>query len=514
MKNMGNAFTKLSKEINKFNDVLNTMSILIWDSRTKMPKKGANSRGYQVGTLTSVARDILLSSKMRKLLDESQNEIHNLDDDSFEKKTLLHLNEAISYHDKIPEKLQVKKAELEPLAHNAWADAREKKDFKIFQPYLEEQVNIAIEQAHCIGYKDHPYDALMQRFEPGETVKSLKVLFNELKIGLGEILSQTSKAEQPNKDFLFKEYPIEKQIEFSTNIAKKFGYDFERGRLDSTVHPFEISFTRNDVRITTRYYKNFINPSLFGTLHEAGHGIYEQNVKEEYTRSAMTTDFLSFYSVGGVSFGAHESQSRLYENHIGRSKIFWENHFGDLVDCFPDTLKNVSSEDFFRAVNVIEPSLIRVESDESTYDFHVMLRVDIESMLVDKSLKVSDLPVVWNDQIKKYLDLSVPNDSEGVLQDIHWSGGQFGTFCNYTIGNVMAAQLINTMDKKQPNIREDINKANYSSLLDWLRENIHQHGRRYLRNELLERSTGETLNAKPYISYLKDKASQVYGVKF
>ena len=511
---MGNAFTNLSKEINKFNDVLNTMSILIWDSRTKMPKKGANSRGYQVGTLTSVARDILLSSKMRKLLDESQNEIHNLNDDTFEKKTLLHLNEAISYHDKIPEKLQVKKAELEPLAHNAWAEAREKKDFKIFQPYLEEQVNIAIEQAHCIGFKDHPYDALMQRFEPGETVKSLKVLFDELKIGLGEILSQTSKVEQPNKDFLFKEYPIEKQIEFSTNIAKKFGYDFERGRLDSTVHPFEISFTRNDVRITTRYYKNFINPSLFGTLHEAGHGIYEQNVKEEYTRSAMTTDFLSFYAVGGVSFGAHESQSRLYENHIGRSKIFWENHFGDLVDCFPDTLKNVSSEDFFRAVNVIEPSLIRVESDESTYDFHIMLRVDIESMLVDKSLKVADLPVVWNDQIMKYLDLNVPNDSEGVLQDIHWSGGQFGTFCNYTIGNVMAAQLINTMDKKQPNIREDINKADYSSLVNWLRENIQQHGRRYLRNELLERSTGETLNAKPYISYLKDKASQVYGVKF
>ncbi len=511
---MGNAFTNLSKEINKFNDVLNTMSILIWDSRTKMPKKGANSRGHQVGTLTSVARDILLSSKMRKLLDDSQNETHNLNDDSFEKKTLLHLNEAISYHDKIPEKLQVKKAELEPLAHNAWAEAREKKNFKIFQPYLEEQVNIAIEQAHCIGFKDHPYDALMQRFEPGETVKSLKVLFDELKIGLGEILSQTSKVEQPNKDFLFKEYPIEKQIEFSTNIAKKFGYDFERGRLDSTVHPFEISFTRNDVRITTRYYKNFINPSLFGTLHEAGHGIYEQNVKEEYTRSAMTTDFLSFYAVGGVSFGAHESQSRLYENHIGRSKIFWENHFGDLVNCFPDTLKNVSSEDFFRAVNVIEPSLIRVESDESTYDFHIMLRVDIESMLVDKSLKVADLPFVWNDQIKKYLDLNVPNDSEGVLQDIHWSGGQFGTFCNYTIGNVMAAQLINTMDKKQPNIREDINKANYSSLLNWLRENIHQHGRRYLRNELLERSTGEALNAKPYISYLKDKASQVYGVKF
>jgi len=511
---MGNAFNELTNEINKFNDVLNTMSILIWDSRTKMPKKGASSRGYQVGTLTSVAREILLSSKMRKLLDESENETHNLEEDSFEKKTILHLNEAINYHDKIPEKIQVKKAELEPLAHNAWAEAREKQDFKIFKPFLEEQVNIAIEQAHCIGFKDHPYDALMQRFEPGETVKSLKVLFDELKIGLGHILNKTSQVEQPNKKFLFNEYPIDKQIEFSTKIAKKFGYDFDRGRLDSTVHPFEISFTRDDVRITTRYYKNFINPSLFGTLHEAGHGIYEQNVKEEYTRSAMTTDFLSFYAVGGVSFGAHESQSRLYENHIGRSKVFWNNHYNELADCFPDALKGVEAEDFFKAVNVIEPSLIRVESDESTYDFHIMMRVDIESMLVDKTLKVDDLPTVWNEQINKYLGLKVPNDSEGVLQDIHWSGGQFGTFCNYTIGNVMAAQLIETMDAQNPEIRKDINDANYSSLLEWLRNNIHQHGRRYTRNELLEKSTGSTLNAKPYIAYLKNKASQVYGVSF
>ena len=511
---MGNAFNELTNEINKFNDVLNTMSVLIWDSRTKMPKKGASSRGYQVGTLTSVAREILLSSKMRKLLDESENETHNLEEDSFERKTLLHLNEAINYHDKIPEKIQVKKAELEPLAHNAWAEAREKQDFKIFKPFLEEQVNIAIEQAHCIGFKDHPYDALMQRFEPGETVKSLKVLFDELKIGLGHILNKTSQVEQPNKKFLFNEYPIDKQIEFSTKIAKKFGYDFDRGRLDSTVHPFEISFTRDDVRITTRYYKNFINPSLFGTLHEAGHGIYEQNVKEEYTRSAMTTDFLSFYAVGGVSFGAHESQSRLYENHIGRSKVFWNNHYNELADCFPDALKGVEAEDFFKAVNVIEPSLIRVESDESTYDFHIMMRVDIESMLVDKTLKVDDLPTVWNEQINKYLGLKVPNDSEGVLQDIHWSGGQFGTFCNYTIGNVMAAQLIETMDAQNPEIRKDINDANYSSLLEWLRNNIHQHGRRYTRNELLEKSTGSTLNAKPYIAYLKNKASQVYGVSF
>ena len=511
---MGNSFNNLNQEIRKFNDVLNTMNILIWDSRTKMPKKGANSRGSQIGSLTSVAREILLSPKMRKLLDDSDNETHNLDKDSFERKTLKHLNEAIEYHDKIPEKIQVRKAEIEPLAHNAWAEAREKKDFSIFKPLLEEQVNIAIEQAHCIGFEDHPYDALMQRFEPGETVKSLKKLFDVLKVGLGDILKETSKVKKPDKSFLYNRYPIDKQIEFSTKIANKFGYDFERGRLDSTVHPFEISFTRDDVRITTRYYENFINPSLFGTLHEAGHGIYEQNISEEFTRTAMTTDFLSFYAVGGVSFGAHESQSRLYENHIGRSKIFWENHFGDLKDCFPEALNNVSAEDFFKAVNVVEPSLIRVESDESTYDFHIMLRVDIESMLIDKSLKVADLPVIWNEQIKEYLDLKVPDDSQGVLQDIHWSGGQFGTFCNYTIGNVMAAQLMETMKNNKPEIQNDINKANYLPLLNWLTSNIHSHGRRYTRNELLERSTGETLNPLPYLKYLKNKANQVYGVSF
>ncbi len=511
---MGQSFKNLTHEINKFNDILNTMSVLVWDSRTKMPKQGAVSRGLQIGTLTTVAREILLSSKMRKLLDDSIKETQSLDDDSFEKKTILHLGEAIEYHDKIPEKIQVRKAEIEPLAHNAWAESREKKDFEIFRPLLEEQVNIAIEQAHCIGFEDHPYDALMQRFEPGESVKSLNVLFNELKIGLGEILEKTSIQEQPDKSFLYKNYPIDKQKEFSTNIAKKFGYDFERGRLDSTVHPFEISFTRNDVRITTRYYDNFINPSLFGTLHEAGHGIYEQNINEKYTRSAMATDFLSFYAVGGVSFGAHESQSRLYENHIGRSKIFWENHYDELLRCFPETLKNVSSEDFFKAVNVIEPSLIRVESDESTYDFHIMLRVEIESMLIDKSLKVSNLPEVWNSQIKKFLGLNVPDDSLGVLQDIHWSGGQFGTFCNYTIGNVMAAQLMNNIKLKNSEILEDVKNANYSTLLDWLKSNIHQHGRRYTRNELIKKATGEGLNSKPYISYLKDKASQVYGVQF
>jgi len=343
---MSLSFKKLNEEIGKFNDVLNSMSILIWDSRTKMPKNGARTRGLQIGTLTLVAREILLSSKLRKLLDDSKKETESMKEDTFEKKTLLHLSEAIDYHDKIPEKVQVRSAEIEPMAHNAWAEARQKKDFNIFKPFLEEQINIAIEQSQCIGFANHPYDALMHRFEPGETVQSLKFLFSKLKEGLSEILNACKDSKQPNKDFLYNHYPVHKQKEFATSIANKFGYDFNRGRLDSTVHPFEISFTREDVRITTRFYENFLNPSLFGTLHEAGHGIYEQNVDPKFTRTALTTDFLSYYAVGGVSFGAHESQSRLYENHIGRSKIFWENHFDDLARCFPEALKGIKFEDF------------------------------------------------------------------------------------------------------------------------------------------------------------------------
>jgi|TARA_B100001079_G_scaffold220474_1_gene196283 carboxypeptidase Taq len=479
-----------------------------------MPKNGARTRGLQIGTLTLVAREILLSSKLRKLLDDSKKETESMKEDTFEKKTLLHLSEAIDYHDKIPEKVQVRSAEIEPMAHNAWAEARQKKDFNIFKPFLEEQINIAIEQSQCIGFANHPYDALMHRFEPGETVQSLKFLFSKLKEGLSEILNACKDSKQPNKDFLYNHYPVHKQKEFATSIANKFGYDFNRGRLDSTVHPFEISFTREDVRITTRFYENFLNPSLFGTLHEAGHGIYEQNVDPKFTRTALTTDFLSYYAVGGVSFGAHESQSRLYENHIGRSKIFWENHFDDLARCFPEALKGIKFEDFFKAINVIEPSLIRVESDETTYDFHIMLRVEIESMLIDGSLKVKDLPEMWNNQVEKYLGLKVPDDSLGVLQDIHWSGGQFGTFCNYTIGNVMAAQLMGHMKKNDPKILSSLKVANYEPIFDWLKRNIHQHGRRYSRNELLKLATGRTLDPDPYLKYLQSKASEVYGVKF
>jgi carboxypeptidase Taq len=295
-------------------------------------------------------------------------------------------------------------------------------------------------------------------------------------------------------------------------MAETIGYDLQRGRLDKTVHPFEISFTRNDVRITTRFYQDYLPPSLFGALHEAGHGIYEQGVDPAYTRTPLATDLVGYYAVGGVSFGAHESQSRLYENHVGRSRRFWQLHFASLQDTFPEALSDVDAEQFYRAVNQVRPGFIRVEADELTYDFHIMLRVDIEKSLMDGSLAVKDLPAAWNETIKRELGVVVPDDAQGVLQDIHWSTCQIGTFCNYTIGNVMAAQLMETALKEEPAIASGLHEGRYEPLKQWLGRTVHQHGRRYSRNELLEQATGRQLEAGPYIRYLRDKYADVYGI--
>ncbi len=496
----------------RVNDFLNASSVLSWDARTMMPKGGAETRSKQLAALTVAARNLLCSDEMKRALDGAEADVAGQPEDSPEARIVAQVREAIGYHERIPADLLRRKTELGAAAHEVWAEAREKADFSIFASALTTMVDINREMAQAIGYTDHPYDALMYRFEPGTTKAGLDVLFARLREGMIPLIRAIAQAEKPRSDFLFRDYPIDGQMTFALQMAKKIGFDTHRGRLDTTVHPFEVSFTRNDVRITTRVNKNYMPMSLFGALHETGHAMYEQGVDPAYTRTPLATDLISLYAVGGVSFGAHESQSRLWENHVGRSRAFWTNHMDDIRAAYPGTLDDVTDEEFYRAVNRSEPSFIRVEADELTYDFHIMLRCELEAKLVDGSLDVGELPEAWNAAMKEYLGVDVPDDANGVLQDVHWSSGQIGTFCNYTIGNIMAAQLFDTATGENPGIQTALDGGDYAPLRSWLTDNIAQHGRRFTRDELLENATGRTLDPEPYIAYLTQKYSSVYAL--
>ena len=299
---------------------------------------------------------------------------------------------------------------------------------------------------------------------------------------------------------------------FGLEVARAFGYDLERGRLDVSLHPFEISFTRNDVRITTRYQSDFLTMSLFGTLHETGHALYEQGVAPELTRSALTSDLPGLYAVGGTSFGTHESQSRLWENLVGRSFSFWAHWYPRLQEIFPAQLEDVNLETFYRSVNRVAPSLIRVEADEITYNLHIMLRASLEAALIDGSLQVSELPEAWNAKMLEYLGLTPPDDARGVLQDIHWSAGYFGSFPTYTIGNVMAAQFYQAAQKQISDLELTLERGDYAPLRGWLTKHIYQHGRRFSPHELLTRATNQGLNATAYLEYLEEKFTRLYAL--
>lgn len=506
------SYAQLIDVTGRVNDFLNASSVLSWDARTMMPKAGSDSRSKQLATLAVAARNLLCSDEMKRALEGAERDVAAKSEDSPERRIVMQVREAIDYHERIPPELLHRKTELGSAAHEVWAEAREKADFSKFAPALTTMVDINREMAEAIGYDDHPYDALMYRFEPGTTTRELKTLFARLREGMLPLVKAIAKADKPRSDFLFRNYPIDAQMGFALKMAERIGYDLNRGRLDTTVHPFEVSFTRDDVRITTRASTNYMPMSLFGALHEAGHAMYEQGVDPAYTRTPLATDLVSLYAVGGVSFGAHESQSRLWENHVGRSRAFWTNHFADIQAAYPGVLDDVSTEEFYRAINRSEPSFIRVEADELTYDFHIMLRVDLESRLVDGSLDVADLPAAWNAGMKEYLGVDVPDDAKGVLQDVHWSSGQIGTFCNYTIGNIMAAQLFETAMQDNPAIQTALDGANYAPLREWLTDKVAQHGRRFTRDELLEKATGRTLDPEPYIRHLTRKFSEIYAL--
>ena len=507
------AVERLAAHIASYNDLLNILNTLKWDMRTQMPAGGAATRGAQLATLTQLAKSIFVSEETARLLDAAESEAAGMDEDSYQARALRQTRAAYEIHKRIPAELLGRLAALAPESEATWAIAKEADDFASFKPYLQRMLEINIELAEAIGYDEHPFDALILQFEPGMTAARLQRLFADLRAGLLPLLERIVAADAPLPVDLWEaDYELGAQEALCRELATLIGFDFARGRLDAAPHPFEISFTRNDVRITTRYDRNYLPMSVFATLHEAGHGLYEQNIAAELTRSALTTDFLGQYAVGGASYGAHEFSSRLWENQIGRSRQFWALHFSRLQGYFPEQMASADAELFYHAVNRARPSLIRVEADEVTYNLHIMLRAEIEMVLLDGSLSVNDLPDAWNALMVEYLGLTPPDDRRGVLQDVHWSAGTFANFPCYTVGNIMAAQVFAAAQAQLPALDDQLARGEYGGLLNWLTDAIYQHGRAYSSDELLRRVSGEGLTVAPLLRYLEEKYSDLYGL--
>lgn len=506
------AYKALAAHIAEYNDLLNILNTLKWDMRAKMPAGGSRSRGAQLETLSKLAKGKFVSERTARLLDAAEEESASVGLDVYQARALQQTRQYYETQKRIPAELVGRIAALSPESETVWARAKDQNDFAAFKPYLQRMLDFNIELAEAIGYDEHPFDALVFQFEPGMTAASLGTLFGELKAGIMPLLEKIAAADAPLPLQLWEqEYDIETQRKLCHEFAALIGFDFGRGRLDIAPHPFEVSFTRDDVRITTRYDINYLPMSLFATLHEAGHGLYEQNISPGLTRSALTTDFLGQYAVGGASYGAHEFSSRLWENQIGRSRAFWKLHFGRLRDSFPRQMRSADAELVYRAVNRVRPSLIRVEADEVTYNLHIMLRAEIEMALLDGSISVDDLPEVWKAKMREYLGLTPPDDRRGVLQDVHWSAGTFANFPCYTIGNVMAAQVFAAARDHVPHLDQKLADGDYGSLLDWLTGAIYQHGRAYTVNELLQSVSGDDLHVAPLLTYLERKYSDLYG---
>lgn len=485
-------------------DLSRAAGLLSWDQRTYMPSGGAEGRANQLATLRRLAHEHFTADEIGQLLEELAPLAADENDESDDACLIRRSRRDYELDRKLPAEFIREQAQTASLANQAWEEARRNADFALFQPHLEKMFDFAKREAEYIGYDEHPYDALLDQFEPGMTTAQVRTIFSELKAGTVPLLKAiVSSGVEIDDGILHQQFDEAKQEQFGVEITRAFGYDWSRGRQDRTAHPFCTNFGRDDVRITTRFYPDFLNPSLFGTMHESGHAMYEQGVDPALSRTPLG---------GGASLGVHESQSRMWENLVGRSRPFWQANYGRLQELFPEQLGSVDLDTFYRAVNKVQPSFIRVEADELTYNLHIMLRFEMETAILEGKLKVADLAEEWQSQMEAMLGITPPDDAQGVLQDMHWSSGLIGYFPTYTLGNVLSVQLWECALAAHPSIGEEIRRNEYGALLGWMRENIHRHGRKFKPNTLIRKATGGSLNAKPYLNYLHTKFGEIYGV--
>jgi carboxypeptidase Taq len=497
------AYDKLIEKVKEINYLNQVNSLLRWDQETYIPKGSVPDRAEQISIMSGIVHDRQTSKELGKLLDELRKD-KDLDDDQ-----AIIVREVTRDHHRataLPPDLVKELSKTESLSMEAWAKARKEKDFKQFKPWLEKMIGLKMQVAEHIGYEDQPYDALLDEYEPTMKVKDVEAILTRFRKKLVPLVAKIIAAskEAGCDDSLCKQhFDTDKQRELFTAIIKDLGYSFDTGRLDVTTHPFTIGLAR-DIRITTRYKDDDIRPALFACIHEAGHGIYEQGHLEKWYHTPLGQS---------ESLGIHESQSRLYENIVGRSRNFWKHYLPKLKKTFPQ-IKEVKLDDWHRSINTVQPSFIRVEADEVTYNLHILVRFELEKDIIDGKVKVDEIPDLWNEKMEKYVGVVPTDDALGCLQDIHWSFGLFGYFATYTLGNLLAAQLWDKIRKDIPTVEEQISKGKFGDLLGWLRENVHQNGRRYRYLELTEKATGASLNEDLFLDYLKDKFGPLFGVSF
>lgn len=479
------------------------VSVMYWDMRTGAPKKGIPARSEAVGTLSTELFNMSISDEMAKLLDELENKKDSLE--PILSKTFEEVKKQFNLSKNIPEDEYREYLVLTTQAEATWEEAKEQADFDMFLPYLEKIVAMTKKFIGYWGEKDgNPYNTLLDQYEPGMTTDIIDGVFAELKETIVPLVKKIQESDnQPDTSFLFKQFPKENQKAFSHDILKQLGYDFNAGRLDETVHPFAMGINIGDVRITTKYDEYDFRSAVFGTIHECGHALYEQNIDKKLEGLPVAD---------GTSMGIHESQSLFYEQFVGHNENFWKYNFESLKKQSPKQFEGVALEDFLRAINVVKPSLIRIEADELTYSLHIMIRYEIEKGLFNGDYEVKDLPQIWNDKYEEYLGIRPENNGEGVLQDVHWAGGSFGYFPSYALGYMYAAQLKVAMLKDLPNFDELCETGEFEPILNWLTEHVHKFGKMKTPLEIIKDTTGEGLNAKYLADYLSDKYTKLYNL--
>jgi len=498
------AYDELIRRSRELSTLASCSSLLGWDEQTYMPPGGAEHRAAQLGLLAGMHHERATDPKLGELLGLVESSDLIADPISTTAVNVRELRRSYNRLTKLPRTLVEELARTTSRGHQEWVAARHERNFGRLLPSLETIFALKRQEADCLGYHDVAYDALIDEYEPGAKSKDLATLFAALRNELVPLVKEIAAAKKkPDRSIMTREFPIDRQRIFGETVASAVGFDFRRGRLDSTEHPFCSGIGPGDTRITTRYDPRQFADAFFGILHEVGHGLYDQGLDPSHYGTPMGE---------AVSLGIHESQSRMWENVVGRSRSFWTYWFPIARQVFREALTDVSREDFYASMNVVEPSLIRVQADEVTYNLHVLIRFELEAALMKSDLPVAELPGAWNEKYQHYLGITPKHHAEGCLQDIHWSAGLIGYFPTYTLGNVYAAQLYGKADADLGGLSEPFARGDFSGLLDWLRQNVHIQGQRFRAADLAQRITGSPPDHRPLVKMLKAKYGEIYGI--